>query len=455
MDSESNRIEYKQDLTDDLEKEAVAFLNYSQGGIIYFGIDKTGNIIGLQNVDSLQLKIKDRLKNNILPSCLGLFDVIREKIEGKDIIKLVVASGYEKPYYIKKKGMSDKGCFLRVGSAAEPMPVAMIEDLFSKRTRDSLGKIISNKQNLSFQQLKIYYQEKGFEINDSFLENLDLYTPDHRFNYVAYLLADVNSVSIKVAKYAGKTKVDLIENEEYGYCSLIKATEQVLNKLEIENKTYTKITGKAKRLERKMINSRALREALINAVVHNDYTREVPPVIEIYSDRLSITSYGGLILGLSKEEFFAGRSMPRNRELMRVFKDLDLVEQLGSGIHRILETYDTSIFKISENFLEICFPFEQDYLDAFESKTTGGAIGGAMGGAIGSAIGDQIINLSDSQRRVLELIIKNNKISYRTIANKIGINSSAVLKHIALLKEKNIITRVGGTRGYWKINIEN
>ena len=118
--------------------------------------------------------------------------------------------------------------------------------------------------------------EKGFTINDSFLNNLDFYTPDGELNYVAYLFADVNSASFNVAKYSGKDKIDLIENEEYGYCSLIKATNRnrILDKLEIENKTFTKITGAAQRLQKRMIDRTALREALINAMVHNDYCRE-------------------------------------------------------------------------------------------------------------------------------------------------------------------------------------
>lgn len=237
----------------------------------------------------------------------------------------------------------------------------MIDRLYASRTRNSLRLIRSPRVKLSFNQLKIYYDEKGFTINDSFLENLDLYTPNGEFNYAAYLLADQNSLSIKVAKYAGNNKLDLIENEEYGYCSLIKATSLVLDKLDIENKTFTKITGDAERLQKRMIDRRALREALINAMVHNDYTHEVPPVIEIYKDRLSITSYGGLVSGMSTEEFFTGRSMPRNREIMRIYRDLDLVEQLGSGMNRILSAYSPDIFKLSDNFLEVCFYFDKSY----------------------------------------------------------------------------------------------
>ena len=77
---------------------------------------------------------------------------------------------------------------------------------------------------------------------------------------------------IKVAKYAGTDKVDLIENEEYGYCSLIKATNQVLEKMKVENVTKAKVTS-TKRIEKNLIEPVPLREALINAIVHNDFSR--------------------------------------------------------------------------------------------------------------------------------------------------------------------------------------
>ncbi|MBK5209779.1 MAG: putative DNA binding domain-containing protein [Flavobacteriaceae bacterium] len=353
--SETNRIEYKQELTEGLEKEVVAFLNYHGGGVIYIGIDKNENPVGVADMDGDMLKIKDRLKNNISPSCLGLFDVIHEEREGKNIIKLNLASGSEKPYYLRKNGMSAKGCFIRIGTAAEPMPVKMIEELFAKRTRNSISKIKSNKQELSFEQLKIYYEALGIKLNAQFANNLELITPDGEYNYVAYLLSDINGVSIKVAKYEGNNRVDLIESNEYGYSSLIKATKQVLDKMELENTTTTKITSK-ERQEKRLWNPIALREAIINAFVHNDYSKEVPPKFEIFSDRFEITSAGGLPEGLSENEFFEGFSVPRNKELMRVYKDLDLVEHLGSGVPRILESYPKECFMFSENFLRMSFP---------------------------------------------------------------------------------------------------
>ncbi|WP_316765871.1 RNA-binding domain-containing protein [Pedobacter frigiditerrae] len=360
--SETNRIEYKQELTDSLEKEVIAFLNYKEGGVIYIGIDKTGKTKGLANSDSDQLKIKDRLKHSISPSCLGLFDVVSEQKDNLDIIKVIIASGTEKPYFLKKYGMTEKGCFIRIGSAAEPMPQKMIDGLFAKRTRNSIGKIKSNQQDLSFEQLKIYYEAVGKRLNEKFASNLELLNADEQYNYVAYLLSDKNSTSIKFAKYKGFNRVNLAENNEYGYESLIKATKQVLDKLELENKTITKITPK-EREETRYWDAIALREAVINAFVHNDYTTEVPPKFELFDDRIEITSTGGLPDGLSQGEFFEGFSVPRNKEIMRIYKDLDLVEQLGSGIPRILESYPKDCFKFSDNFLRMSFPINDQAND--------------------------------------------------------------------------------------------
>lgn len=355
MNSETNRIEYKQELTDDLEKEAVAFLNYPEGGVLYIGIEKTGTAIGVIDIDSDMLKIKDRLKNNITPSCMGLFDIATENIDSRDVIKITFASGPEKPYYIKRLGMSEKGTFIRVGTAAEPMPVKMIESLFAKRIRNSIGKIKSPNQNLTFEQLKIYYEGANKALNQQFASNLELLSEEGQYNYVAYLLADLNGMSMKVAKYEGVDRVDLMENNEYGYCSLVKATKQVLDKINVENKTLARITPK-EREEKRLWNSVALREAVINAIVHNDYTSEIPPKFEFFDDRIEITSFGSLPQGMTEKEFFEGYSVPRNKELMRVFRDLDLVEHLGSGIPRILRSYGKECFKFTENFLRMTFP---------------------------------------------------------------------------------------------------
>ncbi len=439
--NESHRIELKSRLTDDLEKEIVAFLNSREGGEIFIGVSDEGNPVGLADADGDMLKIKDRLKSKISPSIMGLFDVELISIEGNDIVKISVASGSEKPYFITSKGMSPKGCFLRIGTAAEPMEQRMIDHLYATRTRNSLRQIRSNKQDLTFEQLRIYYQEQGLTLNEHFATTLEFLTEDGAYNYVAYLMADNNSTSIKVARYSGLDRSDLIESPEFGHCSLVKSAKQVLDIIELKNTVITEITGR-ERNESRAWNPIALREAVLNALVHNDFTNEVPPKFEFFKDRIEITSTGGLPQSLSQEEFFEGFSVPRNKEIMRIFRDLRLVEQLGSGVPRILKTYSRACFSFSENFIRMSFPSTR----ASRSEIS-----------IEHELGDWLVErlvagLVENQKKIVTLMLKNPTVTIKEMAEAIGISTTAIDKNITKLKEKEIIRRVGGDKGgSWEI----
>ena len=372
QNTETNRIENKEQLNEDFEQEVIAFLNYKEGGIIYVGINKNGQVAGVENTDLTQLQIKDRIKNNIQPSTLGLFDVTVETIENKEVIKVIISSGTEKPYYLRKKGRTPEGCYIRIGSSKERMTERMIEEMFSKRIKNSLKEIEAPRQDLTFRQLKIHYEGNGMTLNDNFARNLNLLTDEGKYNYNAYLLADENDISIKLVKYLGTSKMELIENQEYGYCCLITATQRILDRLTAENTVYAKIEYNGRK-EVEMIDSKALKEAVINAMVHSDYTLSTTPIIELYSDRIEITSGGGLPQGLSQEEFLEGVTAPRNKELIRVFKDVDLIENIGSGVLRILDAYDKSCFKFMEHFLRVSFKYKEnpfEYEEKTDKKTT-------------------------------------------------------------------------------------
>ena len=370
--TETNRIENKEQLNEDFEQEVIAFLNYKEGGIIYVGINKNGQVVGVENTDLTQLQIKDRIKNNIQPSTLGLFDVTVETIDNKEVIKVIISSGTEKPYYLRKKGRTPEGCYIRVGSSKERMTERMIDDMYARRIKNTLKEIDSPRQELTFNQLKIYYEEHGLKLNDNFLQNLDLLTSEGKYNYNAFLLADENTVSIKLVRYLGTNKLELLENLEFGNRCLITATQRILDRLDVENTTYAKIEYFGRK-EQEKIDSKALKEAVINAIVHNDYSYGNSPIIELYSDRIEITSAGGLPQELSQEEFLEGVTAPRNKELIRVFKDVDLIENIGSGVLRILDAYDKSCFKFMDHFLRVSFKYKEnpfEYDEKTDKKTT-------------------------------------------------------------------------------------
>lgn len=369
---ETNRIENKEQLNEDFEQEVIAFLNYKEGGIIYVGINKNGQVVGVDNTDLTQLQIKDRIKNNIQPSTLGLFDVTVETIDNKEVIKVIISSGTEKPYYLRKKGRTPEGCYIRVGSSKERMTERMIDDMYARRIKNTLKEIDSPRQELTFNQLKIYYEEHGLKLNDNFLQNLDLLTSEGKYNYNAFLLADENTVSIKLVRYLGTNKLELLENLEFGNRCLITTTQRILDRLDVENTTYAKIEYFGRK-EQEKIDSKALKEAVINAIVHNDYSYGNSPIIELYSDRIEITSAGGLPQELSQEEFLEGVTAPRNKELIRVFKDVDLIENIGSGVLRILDAYDKSCFKFMDHFLRVSFKYKEnpfEYDEKTDKKTT-------------------------------------------------------------------------------------
>lgn len=431
---EDVRNEFKIKLTDKFEEEVISFLN-TNGGTIFIGVNDKGNVVGINgNIDFIQRKIKDRIRDNIMPSTLGLYDVVVLEENGKKYIKVIIARGNERPYYLKGMGMTPDSCFIRVGSAIQRMSSEMISNEFRRRTKNSLKNIVSPKQDLTFSQLKIYYEEKGFIINNNFLKQLDLYTDDGKYNYNAYLLADNNTISIRFGKYEGTNAVNLIENEDFGNCSIVKATKSILNKLEIENKIYTKIEY-PERKEIKMYDYAAVREAVVNAIVHNDWSNEYAPKFEMFSDRLVISSNGGIQDSTTKEEFLEGFSLPRNKELMKVFNDLDLVEQMGTGIIRILQSYNKNAFEFFPNFIRVTFPFNENKFNTSKKELNNN-------------------NLSEIQNSIIQLMLDSPMITQETLARLLDVNIRTIQRNIKSLIDMKLIERTGATKkGEWIVKI--
>lgn len=431
---EDSRTEFKVKLVDDLEEVVIGFLNSHDGGNIYIGVSDKGEIIGLKNnLDLLQRKIKDRIISNIEPSVMGLFDIQVLSDNNKKYIHITIARGTEKPYHLRGMGMTPDSCFIRIGSSTEKMDEHLINKLFRERTKNSLKNITSPKQDLSFSELKIYYKEKGIDVGYNFERQLEFFTDEGKYNYVAYLLADNNTVSIKVAKYAGNDVDELMENYEYGFCSLITATKRVLEKIRTENKIYAKITY-PDRLEKELYDYVAVREAIINAIVHNDWSNEYPPKFELFNNRIEISSFGGIQNEFTEEEFLLGYSAPKNKELMRVFKDLSLVEHLGTGIRRILKKYDKKIYNFYPHFIRVSIRFNEN---EFEYKTDNNI---------------SFLDLTNVQENIIKLIMDKPTITQPQMANMLGVNERTIRNHLKGLIDNNYITRVGSKKnGQWKV----
>ena len=423
---ENEMVEFKEKLNEKLEREVVAFLNTTHGGSIYIGIADDGTVLGVEGIDSKQREIKDRIKNNISPSTIGLFEIATPVIEGRDCIQVIVSGGNQRPYFIRKNGMSSEGCFFRVGSSTEKMTDGMIMDLFQKRSKETLVSKLSPKQELTFNYLKDHYQEKGYEIGDNFLVQLELFTADKEFNYLAYLLSDQNSLKLQYARYESDDVFDLVEHREFGNQSIVKTTADILDFFQNRNTTFSKITSTG-RMDRSKFNAIAMRELIVNAIVHNNYLSNGLPSFEEFSNRFEISSFGGLPEGFSQEDFLNGYSLPVNPELIRVFRDLGLAERLGTGIRRVLKFYPKEIFRFSANFLRVNVPFERPIPSYSQSH-------------------------NESKTSLYDLLKEEPHITRSDAAGKLGISESSVYRELKKLEDSGIIRREGSKKsGYWVI----
>ena len=181
----------------------------------------------------------------------------------------------------------------------------------------------------------------------------------------------------------------------------------------------------------------SVKEAIINALVHNDWSNEYPPKFELFSDRIEISSFGGIQSEFTEEEFLLGYSAPKNKELMRVFKDLELVEHLGTGIRKILRRYDKSIYHFYPHFITVSIKYEQN---EFEYETI-------------KKKKVNIDNLTSVQESIIKLIMDKPNITQPQMANMLNVTERTIRNHLKYLIDNNYIKRVGSKKtGEWIVN---
>lgn len=202
--------------------------------------------------------------------------------------------------------------------------------------------------------------------------------------------------------------------------------------MESINETKVKVGG-IQRREEKYFDFSSFKEAWMNACVHTKQSEEIPPAVYIYDDRIENVSNGGLPSALTKEDFFAGVSKPINKRLLKIFSDLDYIDQTGHGIPLIVKNYGKEAFYISEHTVIVTIPLNKELLEDVERISVN-------------------LELNEAEIKVLELI-KNNP-SYKTtdFVRITDYSEGYINKIIRSLKDKEYIKRVGSNKnGYWNI----
>lgn len=442
MHTESETLELKERYTDGLVRDMVAFLN-TDGGRILIGVKDGGETVGvpLSELDETQRKVSDCITSQIEPNPQS--DIKAELIqeEGKNIVSLTVNKGFKSLYCIKKYGFSSRGCLVRIGTTAKEMAPEEISYRYrlGMADGDDILKVPARFSPLSFDMMKILLVSKGSHVNETaFDSNFSLRCRDGSYNLMAELLSDSNLIPLIFVKFNGPDKTSIAQRSDYGNQSILLGYQRLRDRLIAENICKTDTTVRP-RIDEYLYDMDCVNEALVNAIVHNDWTVS-EPLVSFFDDRLEITSHGGLPKGLSKEEFFEGVSHPRNAVLMRIFLKLGIVEHTGHGVPRVISKYGKGVFDIRESFINVVIPFNRNVMA--EIRHTDGR-------GIESGLDPE---LSDNERRVLLEIIGNPNIRYDELAADLDVSRRTVSRIFESLLDKGYIERVGSNkRGYWKV----
>ena len=362
---ETKNLEFKEKLTNTFLKTVSAFANYGNGKI-KFGIKDDGSIVGVKNPVEFCLNVENKINDSIKPNP----DYNLEIDPKTNVVTLTVKQGINPPYLYKSKA------YKRNDSASIEIDRSELSQLIligENRTYDSLTAM---NQNLSFNILEEALKEKiGIKsLTSDILITLNLEHKDTSYTNAGELLADKNNYrGIDIVRFGESINI-MLDRASYEHESILKEYKQVIQKYR-QYYQHEEIQGATRNIV-SQIPEEAFREAIANALVHRVWNINSQIKISMYDDRIEVVFPGGLPQGLSKEEYLSGQiSILRNPIIANVFFRLGLIEQFGTGVRRINDSYRSSLvqpqFEIFDNSIKIILPvlkFITDDLSNDEKK---------------------------------------------------------------------------------------
>ena len=347
INDENIKIEYKRELTDDVKKEIIAFLN-TVGGTIYVGVNNDKTIYKPfleEKRDIIELTISNWITNAIYPSTYGL---IKHYFDSKGVLVIKVYEGNHKPYYLKDKGPKPSGVYKRVGSSKRMASDEDILEMLLESRNYSYETDTSKEQLLTFEYTEKVFKEKNIKFTKRDKVSLGLINNEGKYTNLAYLLSDQSRLTVKLAEYDKNYNFKL-KKEISG--SLIKIFNEVEEQVDRLNDVSAIIDGSSfARKEMKSYPDKALREIILNAFCHANYRINSNIKIEFFPDEIKITS-PGCIFNATLIEVLNGVQTYRNPRLINVLNKIKLIENYGTGIPRTINAYKMHFLK--PTFLEL------------------------------------------------------------------------------------------------------
>lgn len=431
---ENKFIEFKQEYAEDIKKTVIAFAN-CDGGTIYIGINDDGAVLGVENVDDTVFRLTNAIRDAVRPDVSMFTDCHTESIESKQVVVFSVQRGTARPYYLVGKGIRPEGVFVRQGASTVPASEAAILQMIKETAGDSYEEARSLNQQLDFENTAEYFKSRDVDFGKAQKRTLGFIGEDGTYTNLALLFSAQCPHTIKAAVFEGSKKTIFKDRLEISG-PLLAQLGAAYAFIDRYNRTRSEFSG-LERIDMRDYPPEAVREVLLNALVHRDYSFKASVLLSIFDDRMEFVSIGGLVKGISANDIRLGVSVLRNPKLANIFYRLKLIEAYGTGILKINECYSEydvkPDFEISDHAFKVTLPntnYARSRHTVYESpkKTVRG-------------------NAADERKAVLKSLLENNtSVTRKEVQDALGVSqgtASLLLQHYI---EEGLLCKEGSGR---------
>lgn len=396
----------------------------------------------LDDPDATALQISNMVRDAIKPDITMFLHYETLEENGKKIVAVDIQRGTDRPYYIAKKGMRPEGVYARQGYLAVPATDAAIRQMIKETDGDRFEAMRSMNQELTFETTEKEFQLRKVEFGMQQMRTLKVIDQDGLYSNLAMLLSDQCVHTIKVAVFQGKDQTVFKDRREFAG-ALMKQMNDVYDYIDFHNQTHATIE-KLLRIDVRDYPEIAVREALLNLLVHRDYAFSASALISIYEDRMEFVSIGGLMPGIDLEDVMAGISVCRNQDLANVFYRLHLIEAYGTGISKIIGAYadeeEKPVIETTRNVFKIILPNinamrEKVRISEPEAKEENPETNK-----------EDTQELSSEEEQVLEYAGKHEDFTKNDVVSLLKVSASTAARVIRGLVERNFLKRNGKAR---------
>lgn len=337
---ESDTVEFKTQWAESAKEALSAFLN-SSGGTIYFGVSDTGDVIGLnkEQVDEVQRNVAVVTRQGFRPAADSFVRtrVLAEK--DRSVVEVSVLAGSEPPYYttIREKGSR---AYIRRGPACFEITDAERRELIRRSDTRSWDELPAREQELTFNATKAYFDSQAMEFSERKYGLLGMTDARGFYTNLAFLVSDQCTVQTRIGWFDGTDRGSTAHKIVTLKGSVLTQLDEAMKLLLAPDviKAFT-IGDDGRRKTKEDFPRVAVREALVNAFAHRDYSTGLQAFVSVFSNRMEFFTYGGLPKGVLESQLEEGASACRNEKVVDLLIRFDLMERYGLGIPNMFAAY--------------------------------------------------------------------------------------------------------------------